>query len=129
VPLIRQEAIAMYYTITTSSHVLAQGPLVERLPDGRVVVEAGGKRVAGFPTTGAHRGYLSGWRAVTAAALFGLTSLFAPAPAAQAQTLLNVSYDPTRELYREYNAWFADWWEAQGNPRPDIQTSHGGSGA
>jgi ABC-type sulfate transport system substrate-binding protein len=51
------------------------------------------------------------------------------APPAAAQTLLNVSYDPTRELYREYNAWFADWWVAQGNPRPTIQTSHGGSGA
>jgi sulfate transport system substrate-binding protein len=57
-------------------------------------------------------------------ASLGLTS----APAA-AQTLLNVSYDPTRELYREYNEWFADWWEAQGNPRPVIETSHGGSGA
>jgi ABC-type sulfate transport system substrate-binding protein len=26
-------------------------------------------------------------------------------------------------------SWFADWWVAQGNPRPTIQTSHGGSGA
>ncbi|WP_296371514.1 sulfate ABC transporter substrate-binding protein [Yoonia sp.] len=65
----------------------------------------------------------------TGALAIGVT--LAPAPQAQAQglTLLNVSYDPTRELYREYNAWFADWWEAQGNPRPTIQTSHGGSGA
>ena len=47
-------------------------------------------------------------------ATLGLTA----APAA-AQNLLNVSYDPTREFYREYNEWFADWWEAQGNPRPD----------
>jgi sulfate/thiosulfate transport system substrate-binding protein len=54
----------------------------------------------------------------------GLTA----APAA-AQSLLNVSYDPTRELYREYNEWFAAWWEAQGNPRPVIETSHGGSGS
>ncbi|PRD30972.1 UNVERIFIED_CONTAM: sbp [Trichonephila clavipes] len=50
-------------------------------------------------------------------------------PHAQADTLLNVSYDPTREFYREYNAWFTDWWVAQGNPVPTIQTSHGGSGA
>lgn len=64
--------------------------------------------------------------AVTA---LGLGALTMTAPAVSAQTLLNVSYDPTRELYREYNEWFADWWEAQGNPRPDIQTSHGGSGA
>ena len=62
-------------------------------------------------------------------AVLGVGLLIAPAPAVQAQTLLNVSYDPTRELYREYNAWFADWWVAQGNPRPTIQTSHGGSGA
>lgn len=51
------------------------------------------------------------------------------APAAQAQSLLNVSYDPTRELYREFNEAFAAHWEAQGNPAPTIETSHGGSGA
>lgn len=71
----------------------------------------------------------SGWKGAGAAVLLALSSLLATAPAASAQTLLNVSYDPTRELYREYNEWFADWWEAQGNPRPTIQTSHGGSGA
>ena len=70
-----------------------------------------------------------GWRHMAAVAALGLGALTVGAPAVSAQTLLNVSYDPTRELYREYNAWFADWWEAQGNPRPDIQTSHGGSGA
>jgi sulfate transport system substrate-binding protein len=57
-------------------------------------------------------------------ATLGLTA----APTA-AQTLLNVSYDPTREFYREYNEWFAAWWEAQGNARPTIETSHGGSGS
>lgn len=51
------------------------------------------------------------------------------APAAQAQSLLNVSYDPTRELYREFNEAFAAHWEAEGNPAPQIETSHGGSGA
>jgi sulfate transport system substrate-binding protein len=61
--------------------------------------------------------------------LIVLSSLTAAAPQVSAQTLLNVSYDPKRELYREYNVWFADWWVAQGNPRPEIQTSHGGSGA
>ena len=45
-----------------------------------------------------------------------------------AQTLLNVSYDPTREFYREYNAEFTRHWEAQGHTAPRIQTSHGGSG-
>jgi sulfate transport system substrate-binding protein len=62
--------------------------------------------------------------ALSVPATLGLTA----APAA-AQNLLNVSYDPTREFYREYNEWFANWWEAQGNPRPAIETSHGGSGS
>lgn len=69
------------------------------------------------------------WPRLAAMAAIGLGALTMTAPAVSAQTLLNVSYDPTRELYREYNEWFADWWEEQGNPRPEIQTSHGGSGA
>ncbi|MFN4100183.1 MAG: hypothetical protein ACK4GT_10435, partial [Pararhodobacter sp.] len=55
------------------------------------------------------------WTALATATGFGLAALVAFAQAAPAQTLLNVSYDPTRELYREYNGWFADWWVAQGN--------------
>ena len=47
----------------------------------------------------------------------------------RAETLLNVSYDPTRELYRDVNAAFTEYWTAQGNPAPQIETSHGGSGA
>ena len=48
---------------------------------------------------------------------------------AQAQsTLLNVSYDPTRELYQEYNAAFAKYWQAKGGEKVDIKQSHGGSG-
>lgn len=46
-----------------------------------------------------------------------------------AETLLNVSYDPTRELYREVNEAFAREWTAQGHEAPVIETSHGGSGA
>ena len=65
--------------------------------------------------------------------LRGLTALallaFALPGAAGAQSLLNVSYDPTRELYREVNAAFAAAWEAAGHPAPQIQASHGGSGA
>lgn len=49
--------------------------------------------------------------------------------AADAQSLLNVSYDPTRELYREYNAAFQKHWEEAGNPPVEISTSHGGSGS
>jgi sulfate transport system substrate-binding protein len=49
-------------------------------------------------------------------------------PVAAAQTLLNVSYDPTRELYTEFNAAFNTHWQAQGNEAVTIQQSHGGSG-
>lgn len=44
-------------------------------------------------------------------------------------TLLNVSYDPTRELYREFNEAFNAHWQALGNPPVEIQVSHGGSGS
>ncbi|NHF72269.1 sulfate ABC transporter substrate-binding protein [Paracoccus xiamenensis] len=47
----------------------------------------------------------------------------------RAQELLNVSYDPTRELYREVNEAFAQKWQAEGHDVPGIETSHGGSGA
>src|SRR6266566_4401756 len=43
-------------------------------------------------------------------------------------TLLNVSYDPTRELYQDYNAAFAKYWKAKTGKSVTIQQSHGGSG-
>jgi sulfate/thiosulfate-binding protein len=43
-------------------------------------------------------------------------------------TLLNVSYDPTRELYEEYNAAFAKHWKAKTGQDVKINQSHGGSG-
>ena len=49
--------------------------------------------------------------------------------AAEAITLLNVSYDPTRELYREYNQWFSDKWQAEHDQSVNIRQSHGGSGS
>jgi sulfate transport system substrate-binding protein len=50
--------------------------------------------------------------------------------AAQAReiTLLNVSYDPTRELYVDYNAEFAKFWKAKTGDTVTVQQSHGGSG-
>ena len=57
-----------------------------------------------------------------------LTSATAGALAQQAVTLLNVSYDPTRELYVEYNAAFAKYWKAKTGQDVTIQQSHGGSG-
>jgi sulfate/thiosulfate-binding protein len=50
-------------------------------------------------------------------------------PAAAQQTILNVSYDPTRELYKAFNAAFAKHWEAEGHDAVSIRQSHGGSGA
>ncbi|MBB6464475.1 sulfate transport system substrate-binding protein [Aminobacter lissarensis] len=43
-------------------------------------------------------------------------------------TLLNVSYDPTRELYKDYNEAFAKHWQAESGETVTIQQSHGGSG-
>ena len=43
-------------------------------------------------------------------------------------TLLNVSYDPTRELHQDYNAAFAKYWKAKNNENVTIKASHGGSG-
>ena len=42
--------------------------------------------------------------------------------------LLNVSYDPTRELYQQYNAAFAKFWKEQTGQKVEVQQSHGGSG-
>src|SRR3954469_16771580 len=48
--------------------------------------------------------------------------------AAHAQvTLLNVSYDPTRELYQAYNAAFAKHWQQQSGQKVAVKQSHGGS--
>src|SRR5882672_4000757 len=43
-------------------------------------------------------------------------------------TLLNVSYDPTRELYEDFNKAFAQHWEARSGDKVSIKQSHGGSG-
>lgn len=42
--------------------------------------------------------------------------------------ILNVSYDPTRELYKDYNAVFASYWKKQSGETLNIKASHGGSG-
>jgi sulfate/thiosulfate-binding protein len=43
-------------------------------------------------------------------------------------TLLNVSYDPTRELYQDFNAAFSKHWEQKTGDKVSVKTSHGGSG-
>jgi len=61
---------------------------------------------------------------------FGLCVMAAYAQQASAQTtLLNVSYDPTRELYRDINALFAADWKKKTGETITVRMSHGGSGA
>jgi sulfate/thiosulfate-binding protein len=57
-------------------------------------------------------------------ALVAATALFAAGPV----RLLNVSYDPTRELYQDINAAFAKQWKAKTGADVTISQSHGGSG-
>jgi sulfate transport system substrate-binding protein len=51
-----------------------------------------------------------------------------PAGAQKAVTLLNVSYDPTRELYQEVNRAFSDYWKAKTGDLVTVDQSNGGSG-
>jgi sulfate/thiosulfate-binding protein len=62
-----------------------------------------------------------------AAVLAVAGALFAAAAHADV-TLLNVSYDPTRELYQEFNKSFAKSWEAKTREKVTVRQSHGGSG-
>src|SRR3954463_13835387 len=66
---------------------------------------------------------------------FALTLLFAgsavpfgPPPTPKPVTLLNVSYDPTRELYEDFNQQFAAYWKGKTGQEVTIRQSHGGSG-
>src|ERR1035438_8988863 len=61
---------------------------------------------------------------------FGLAVMMVHAQRASAQTtLLNVSYDPTREVYRDINALFAADWKKKTGETITVRMSHGGSGA
>lgn len=62
-----------------------------------------------------------------------LLLVLAPAPAAaqgggKPVTLLNVSYDPTRELYEDFNQQFARYWKEKAGQDVTVRQSHGGSG-
>lgn len=59
---------------------------------------------------------------------FLTASLFISGNVLAQKTILNVSYDPTRELYQEFNAAFAKHWQAKTKEAVKIQQSHGGSG-
>ena len=65
---------------------------------------------------------------ITLGLLLAAGAMAAPPAAAGQVTLLNVSYDPTRELYEAYNAAFAKYWKAQTGDTVTVKQSHGGSG-
>lgn len=68
------------------------------------------------------------WRRKLAAAAIALGALGLSGPAGAETTLLNVSYDPTREFYKEFNEAFAAHWKAQTGEDVAVDQSHGGSG-
>ena len=111
----------MFTTIKLAGQTLAQGVKIADLSDGRVTITTGAAQFTGWPV----RRFT---RSILAAAVAGLSAPAAPY-GAPPQTLLTVSYDPTRELYEDIDKAFVDYWVAQGNPAPEIQASHGGSGA
>jgi sulfate/thiosulfate transport system substrate-binding protein len=77
------------------------------------------------PATGNRRRFIAGMALGAAAALFG----FSGQAAAAGTALLNVSYDPTRELYQEVDKAFSLQWKAKTGETLAIRQSHGGSGA
>lgn len=117
-----EEELSMLTTIRLAGEITAQGLRVADHADGRVTIETGRERLTGWPIPRSLR--------IAAAVLaLSLSAFGGTSSPVQAENLLNVSYDPTRELYREVNEVFAKAWEAAGNAAPTIETSHGGSGA
>ena len=130
-------------TIQIGEHALAQGTFIRSIGNDRIEIDAGNARLSGRPVKAeampqAPLSTLG--RSLCAAhvrpvfmamaAVFGLAfGSGQPATAQDTVEILNVSYDPTREFYREYNALFNEWWTAQGNAPVTIQQSHGGAGA
>ncbi|MBL8430809.1 MAG: sulfate ABC transporter substrate-binding protein, partial [Dechloromonas sp.] len=62
------------------------------------------------------------------AILAALTATLALGSASAQTTLLNVSYDPTRELYKDFNAAFNKHWQGRTGQTVTVRQSHGGSG-
>ncbi len=67
-------------------------------------------------------------RFLTAAALMIVWIWAIPVQAQKDVTILNVSYDPTRELYQDFNEAFSKYWLAKTGQKVSFQQSHGGSG-
>ena len=68
-------------------------------------------------------------RLSTRFASLAVIGLLLSGPVLADTTLLNVSYDPTRELYQDYNQAFAKYWSAKTGETVKVKQSHGGSGA
>jgi sulfate/thiosulfate transport system substrate-binding protein len=65
---------------------------------------------------------------IRAVVLVAALAVSGPAQAQKSITLLNVSYDPTRELYQEFNTAFAKYWQGKTGEVLTVNQSHGGSG-
>ncbi len=66
--------------------------------------------------------------AAAAAVAYPFSLAAAPVASQDKITLLNVSYDPTRELYSEFNRAFAEKWKKETGQDVEVRQSHGGSG-
>ncbi|MFD1956170.1 sulfate ABC transporter substrate-binding protein [Paenibacillus thailandensis] len=77
---------------------------------------------------GANGGNAAPPAAVPSASASGEAAASPSAEPKEPVELLNVSYDPTRELYEEYNAAFAKYWKEKTGQEVTVKQSHGGSG-
>jgi sulfate/thiosulfate transport system substrate-binding protein len=67
-------------------------------------------------------------RSIGVMAIGGLLLAWFPLANAKEIKLLNVSYDPTREFYQDFNIAFSKYWEGKTGNKVTVQQSHGGSG-
>lgn len=111
----------MLRTIFVAGQITAQGHEVHSHPDGMVTISTGKHYFTGRPVAQILKG------AISALAFAAFT--FGTPMGVKAESLLNVSYDPTRELYRAINEAFSKKWVAEGNAEAQIESSHGGSGS
>jgi ABC-type sulfate transport system substrate-binding protein len=63
------------------------------------------------------------------ALIFTVVAFLSACEAHAQKTLLNVSYDPTRELYKEFNPAFIKHWRAKSGESVSLKQAHGGSGS
>lgn len=118
----------MNTTIRIGGNIKVTGQLLRLHKNGRLTIVAHGQEVTGWPVE-RRRTFGQTLKGLLLAATLGVVPMAHGAQAQSAETLLNVSYDPTREFYRAYNELFSEHWKKLGHPAPVLDTSHGGSGA